>query len=96
VQIDAVALAAESKLDALMHQTLAAQALAGADLVEQADGAFFQQAGADAAQHIFARVALKNDVVDTVTVQQLSEQEARRTRAYDGNFCPQYPLSPVA
>ena len=92
VQIDTVAFAAEGKLDALMHEALAMQPFAGADLIEQGHGAFFQQAGADSAEHIFAGVALKDDVVDAVTVQQLSEQKARRPRTYDGNLCPQYDL----
>ena len=95
LHVDAVAVAAEGELDAVMDQAFGMRALAGADLVEQRHRAFLEQAGADAAEHIFAGLALQNDVVDAVAVQQLPEQQSRRTRADDCYFRPQYPLLPV-
>ena len=92
MQVDAVARAAEGELDAMMDQAFAMRARAGADFVEQRHGAFFEQAGADAAEHIFRRLALQDDVVDAVSVQQLPKQQSGRPRADDCYFCPQYLL----
>jgi hypothetical protein len=63
-----MARAAEGEFDAMMHKPFAVGARAGADLVEQRHGAFLEQAGADAAEHVLARLALENDVVDAVKV----------------------------
>ena len=68
VHVDAVPGAAEGELDAVMDQPLAMGARAGADLVEQRHRAFLEQAGADAAEHVFRRLALENDVFDAVKV----------------------------
>ncbi len=97
MQVDAMTRPAEGELDAVMHQPFAMGARAGANLIEQRNGAFLEQAGADAAKHILARLAFENDVVDAVTVQQLAEQQSRRPRANDCDFCPQYllPDSPI-
>ena len=78
-----------------MDQALAMRALAGAGLVEQSHGAFLEQPGADAAEHVIRRLALENDVVDAVAVKQLPEQQSRRARADDCYFCPQYLLLPM-
>ena len=43
-------------------------ARAGADLVEQRHGTLFEQAGADAAEHIFRRLPLQQHIVDAVKV----------------------------
>ena len=55
-----------------MDQPLAVRARSGADLIEQRHRALFEQAGADAAEHIVGRLAFQDDVVDSVAVQQLS------------------------
>ncbi len=68
VHVDAMARAAERELHAMVDQPLAMGARAGADLVEQRHRAFFEQAGADPAEHIFRRLALENDVFDAVKV----------------------------
>jgi len=68
MQIDAVPRAAKGELDAMMDQALAMGARAGADLVQQRHRALLEQAGANAAEHIFRRLALENDVIDTVSV----------------------------
>ena len=96
MQIDPVALSAKSKLDAFMNQAFAVRALAGADLIEQRDGALFQKAGPNAAKHIVRRVTFQDDVVDAVSVQQLPEQKAGRACADDGYFGPQFAFSPTA
>ena len=65
------------------------QALGDAQLFEQADRALFQHAGADPRQHVVAVLALENDVVDAVAMQQLAEQQAGRAGADDRDLCPQ-------
>ena len=51
-------------------------ARAAAGFVDQRDGALLQHAGADAAEHMLAAVALEDDGVDAGLVQQLAEQQA--------------------
>ena len=51
-------------------------ARAAAGFVDQPDGALFQHAGANAAEHMVAGVALENDGVEAGFVQQLAEQQA--------------------
>ena len=89
-----MARAAEGEFEAVMNQALAMRARAGADFIEQGHGAFLEQAGADAAEHIVRRLALQDDVVDAVGVEQLAEQQSRRSRANDCYFCPQH-LAPL-
>ena len=88
-KIDAVALAAKGKFDAFVDQAFVMRALAGADFVEQRDGAFFKKAGTNAAQHVFRRVTLQDHVVDAVSVQQLPKQQTGWPRANDRDFGPQ-------
>ncbi|MBA7659170.1 hypothetical protein ES703_67143 [subsurface metagenome] len=91
MQVDAVARAAEGQLQAVMHQPLAVSARTSADLVEQTHGAFLEQAGADAAEHIVAGLPLQDHIVDAVEVQQLPEQQAGRAGADDGHLGAQFP-----
>ena len=88
-------LAAEGELDAVMDQALAVGARAGAHFVEQCDGTFLEQAGADTAEHVVRRLPFQDDVVDAVGAQQLSQQQSRRPRANDCYFRPQYLLLPM-
>ena len=87
-----MARAAEGELDAMMHEAVMMQPRRDADLVQQADGALFEHARANPPEDVVAVLALENDVVDAVAMQQLSEQQARRASADDGNLCPQ-PVS---
>ena len=84
--------AAERQFDAVMNQAFAMRPLAGAHFIEQSHRSFLQQSGADTAEHIVRGLALQNDVVDAMAVQQLPEQQSRRSRANDCYFCPQYLL----
>jgi hypothetical protein len=86
MHVDAMARASKGKLDAMVDQALAVCALAGTDLIEQVHRSFIQQAGADAAEHVIRRLAFQDDVVDSVRVKQLSQQQFRWTRAYDCYF----------
>src|SRR4051812_38288391 len=71
LHVDPMPRAAESQLDALMDQALAVGACARAYFIEQRDGALFEQPGADAAEHILRRLALDDDIVDSVSLEQL-------------------------
>jgi hypothetical protein len=46
----------------------------------------FDDAGADAAEHVFAGLPLQDDVVDAVFVEELAEQQSRRAGADDGDL----------
>jgi hypothetical protein len=91
-----VALPAEGELDAFMDQAFAARAPAGTGVIEQRDGALFEQAGPNAGKHVVRRVTFQNDVVDAASVQQLPKQEAGRPGTDDGYFRPQHPFSLIA
>src|ERR1700722_9894643 len=95
MHVDAMTRAAEGELDAMVEQALAVCALAGTDLIEQVHRSFFQQAGADAAKHVIRRLAFQDDVVDSVGVKQLSQQQSRWPCTDDGYFCPQCLLPRV-
>src|ERR1700754_4746653 len=86
VHVDAMSRSAEGELDAMMYQALATGARPGTDFVEQVDRSLFKQAGANAAEHIVRRLSLQNDVVDSVAVKQLPEQQSRRSRTNDCYF----------
>ena len=83
---------AEGELDPVMDQPLAVRAGSDADLIEQRHRPLFEQAGADAAEHIVRRLAFQDDVVNSVAVQQLAQQQSRWPGADDCYFCPQYLL----
>ena len=59
VQVDAMALAAEAQLHAVVRQAFGVHARAHAELVEQVDRHLLEHAGADAAEHVFAAALLE-------------------------------------
>ena len=74
-QVDAVALAAEAHLEAVVRQAFGAHARVDAGLGQQVHRDLLQHAGADAAEHVFGAALLDDDVVDAVLVQQRAEQQ---------------------
>ena len=72
---DAVALAVEAELDAVMDETLALQALADARLDEQVDRALLEHARADALLDVVAAAALEDDRLDALAVEQVREHQ---------------------
>jgi hypothetical protein len=86
VHVDGVAYPAEHQLDAVVHRAPVVHARAHAGLVQQVHRDLLQDAGADAAQHIVATLALQDHVVDAGLVQQLAEQQAGRACADDGDL----------
>jgi hypothetical protein len=93
LHVDAMAHPAEGEFDAIMDEAFTVQPVTGADFAEQRHRPFFEQAGADTAEHIVRRLAFQNDAVDAASVEQLSQQQSCRSRADDCYFCPQYLLS---
>ncbi|MCY1556863.1 hypothetical protein D9M68_936600 [compost metagenome] len=86
MHVNRVAVAGKHQLDAVVHRAFGLHALAHAGLGQQVHRDLLQDAGADAAQHIVAALALDDDVVDAGLVQQLAEQQAGRAGADDGDL----------
>src|SRR5207247_2438658 len=72
-QWDAVALAVELQLDAVMDDALAPQPLAGPGGGEHVDGALLEDAGADPMLHVVAAAILEHDGLDALGAQDLGE-----------------------
>ena len=83
LEVDAVQLAVECELDAVVRQSLAVQALGDAGLLEQLDRRLLEHAGADAAHHIGGAALLDDHRVDAGLVQQRAQQQPGRTGADD-------------
>jgi len=81
--VDAVALAIEAHVEAVVRQALGVHALADASLVEQVDADLLQHTGADAREHVVAAALLEDDVVDARLVQQGAQDQARGSGADD-------------
>jgi len=86
VHVDAVALALEQQLDAVVGQALGMGTLGHAGLLKQVHGDLLQHTGTDAAEHVVAALALNDDVVNAGLVQQLTEQQAGGAGADDGDL----------
>jgi len=81
--VDAMALAAEAKLDPVVNQALALQPRADAGIVQQIDAALFQHACPNAMLDIVASTILDHRRFDPLPLQQMSEQQAGRPGADD-------------
>jgi hypothetical protein len=78
VHVDAVALALEQQLKAIVRQAFGMGAGAHARLVQQVHGDLLQHACADTAEHVAGAALLDDDGINTRLVQQCAEQQARR------------------
>ena len=79
-EVDVAVLAVKRDFDAAMQQLLLLHAVCDLRLVEQLYGAALKHAGANAGFAIFAGLVLQYDGLDTVQVQELRQQQPRRTR----------------
>ena len=86
MQVDAVALALEQQLDAVMRQAIGMGAGAHACLVQQVHADLLQHPGADAAEHVVGAALLDDDGVNARLVEQLTEQQAGGAGTNDGNL----------
>ena len=82
-QRDAVPLACELQLDAVMDEALALQALARAGLDEEVDDRLLEDARADACLDVLAAPVFEDHRVDVLAVQEVSERESGRACADD-------------
>ena len=87
-EVDAVALALELQLDAVVDEPLAPQPLADARLDQEVDRALLEHAGADAALDVLAAARLEHDRVDPAQVQKVREHEPGRAGADDADLRP--------
>jgi len=81
LKIDAIPLAAETQLDAVMHQPLFLQPRADARFHQQIHCALFQHAGAHAFLHVLARLRFENNRFDPFEMQQMRKHQPCRPRA---------------
>ena len=96
LEVDAVAPAVESQLDAIVDERVAIEPRADADLVEQIDGALLEQAGADAGAQVFGRASLEHHGVDAGQAQQPREQQPGWSSADDPDLRAHgYPVDPI-
>ena len=68
--------AVDANLHAFVHESVGMHARADARLVKKIDRDLLDDAGANAAEHVFAGLPFENDIVDAMLVQELTEQES--------------------
>ena len=83
-EIDAVPLALESQLDAVVAISDGLHARGGAGLVEQFDGGVLENAGADRLLDLFAGALIDDDGLDSARGEKVRQQEAGGAGADDG------------
>ncbi len=83
--IHMLALAINTDIDAAMNDALALHAGINADPLHQADRPHFKNTGPNAPLDIGAVLALKDNAVNSLHMQQMRKQQPRRTAADNGN-----------
>ena len=78
-----MALALELQLDAVVDEAFPLKSLADPDRFQEVDRPLFEHARADALLEVLATLALEDDRVDSLQVQELSEHEAGWTGSHD-------------
>ncbi len=86
LEVNPMAMPAETQKDAVMKQTLAHHALAYAHLVQYVNGLMFQNAGAHPALDVLTALGLQHDGLDAAQVQEVREQQSGRTGANNCNL----------
>jgi hypothetical protein len=79
VKVDAVASAVESQSNAVVSEGFALETFADAGLDKQIDGALFKQARADTLLDVFPGSRFENDGFYPLQVEQMGEDQSRRT-----------------
>ncbi|MNF99388.1 hypothetical protein D3C84_822810 [compost metagenome] len=80
------ALAGHLQFDTLVDQAFGIHAFVDAGFAQQVNGALLEDTGTNAAEDVVRRLAFDDDVVDAGAMQQLTEQEAGRAGADDGDL----------
>ena len=78
-----MALALELELDALVDEAFPPKSRADPDRLQEVGRALLEHACADAVLEVLATLALEDDRVDSLQVQELCEHEAGRTGSHD-------------
>jgi hypothetical protein len=85
--------AVEAEFYPIVNQSIRAQSLADTRLVQELDRALFENAGADASEHIILAAPFEDDGVDSGIVQKTSEQKPGGARTDDGDLGPHARIS---
>src|SRR5690606_41072898 len=83
MQIDAMITSVKSEREAIVRQSFGVEAGRCSGFIHQFDSAFFQHAGAHAAQNITRADAVQHDIVYPGFCKKLPKKQARRTRSDD-------------
>jgi hypothetical protein len=86
MHVDAMAATVEAQLDPVMNQTFAAHASANSGFVEQIHRALLENACPDPLLDMFAGLRLDDDGADALEVEQMGENEARRSGSKDADL----------
>ena len=81
-----MARAVDANLHTLVDEAIRMHARADAGLVEQIHCDLFDDAGADPAKDVVGGLPLKDDVINAVLMEQLTEQESGRAGSDDGDL----------
>ena len=81
-----MACAVDTNLHTFMHEPVRVHAGADARFVKKIDRDLLDNAGANAAKHVFAGLPFENDIVDAMLVQELTEQQSRRAGSDNGDL----------
>ena len=84
--INPMAFATKDQLNTVVDNAFSADPSAHAGLVQHRNGGLLQNAGTNAPQHVLGALAFDDDGVNTCFMKQLTEQQPRRTSAYDGDL----------
>ena len=85
-QRDAMALAVELELDPVVHQPLAAHAIAHTGLLEQVDRSLLEDSRPDPVLAVLAAARLEDHRVDALQLQELRQHQAGRACADDADL----------
>lgn len=80
----------EAEFKAVVNEPFAAHAFANARFVKEIDGALLENTGTDAIFYVMAAARFQDDRVDSLKVQKMRKEEARRAGADDSYLCARH------
>ena len=86
MQVDAMVAAIECQRETIMRQPLRVHARSRPRLVDKADCAFFQNAGANPVKNVILAHAVEDDIVYPCFVEEGAQQQTGWTGADDGDL----------
>jgi len=91
IEGDAVIVALEAERDAAMHEPLTVQPLADSGFAHELHGSLLENTCAHALFDVLAAAQLEDHRVDPRPVEEMREQETRRSRAHDADLRTSHP-----